>query len=85
MRTIIPPVLALCAALAAGCAGEPDATVETRTRPAQDPAASVNPAPVAPPTPPGFSELPRLDEQGPPDDAMPPGPVNPVPEDPPRG
>lgn len=81
MRIVIPMTLALVTA----CAGEREAPTESRTRPVQDPAASVNPAPIAPPTPPGASELPKLDEQGPPDEAMPPGPVNPSPETPPKG
>lgn len=75
--------LILVAVSAQGCAGDDRTPAETRTRPAQDPAASVNPAPIAPPTPPGPSDLPDLDEQGPPDKAMPPGPVNPAPEEPP--
>ena len=85
MRPVAPLASVLCVALLAGCAGEREAPADARTRPAQDPAASVNPAPVAPPTSPGPSALPPLDEQGPPDEAMPPGPVNPTPEDPPRG
>ena len=84
MRPTVHLALILLATCAAGCAGEREAPTEPRARPAQDPAASVNPAPIKPPTPPGPSELPDLDEQGPPDEAMPPGPVNPTPENPPK-
>jgi len=64
----------LCSAALAGCGGEPRPAPE-RPPLRQDPALSVNPAPIRPPMAPGSSATPPPPAVD--DDAMPPGPVNP--------